>query len=72
MNLFVPVVEHATVVADGITLLLKRKNLINPNWNTIPHHPMCVGEFQNSSDAGSKDCSLSCDKASSFFTPNIH
>jgi hypothetical protein len=66
MNLFVLVIEQATVVAEGITLLLKRKNSINPNWNTMPHHPAFEGELQNSSDAGSKDGSLSCGIASLF------
>jgi hypothetical protein len=72
MNLLVLVIEQATVVAVWITLLLKRKNSINPNWYTIPHLPTFEWEFQNSSDACSKDGSLSCGIASSFFTPDIH
>jgi hypothetical protein len=72
MNLFVLVIEQATVVVEGITLWLKRKNSINPNWNTIHHHPTFEGEFQKSSDTGGKNCSLSCGIASSLFTPDIH
>jgi hypothetical protein len=66
MNLLVPVIEQATVVAEWINLLLKRKNSIDPNWYTISCLPTFEGEFQNSPDAHSKDGSLSCGIASSF------
>jgi hypothetical protein len=51
MNLLVLVIEQATVVAEGITFSLKRRNLLNPNWYTIPHLPTFEGVFQNSSNA---------------------
>jgi hypothetical protein len=72
MNLLVPVIEQATVVAEWISLLLKRKNSIDPNWYTISSLPRFEGKFQNSRDAGSKDGSLSCGIVSSFFTHDIH
>jgi hypothetical protein len=69
MNLLVLVIEQATVVVEGITLSLKWKNLINPNWYTIPHLPTFEGVFLNSSDAGGKYGSLSCGIAISFLLP---
>jgi hypothetical protein len=72
MNLLEMVIEQATVVVEWITLLLKRKNSINPNWYTISSLPTVEGEFQNSPDAGGKDGILLCGIASSCFTHNIH